>query len=444
MATPARRCANAVVRRVFEQGAYTDRAFRGEAERAELAGRDRAFAMRLAYGVVQRRATLDHVLGSLADRAVESLDAPVLAALRLGAYQLLFMDGVADHAAVTESVDLARESGSRGHGLVNAVLRRTAREGRGILEGLGDETPEAAAVLHSQPRGSAQMWWEQLGPRDAIAVMSARATSRRRARRASTRCALRRKRCARSSSATASTWARPTALLPEAVVLEQPYDLHGSGLFERGAIMPQSRASMLVSRVLDPRSGERVLDLCAAPGAKTSHLAALMGNDGEVVAVEQDTRRARDLERNAARLGVENVGVVVGDATEAAFGTDYDRVLVDPPCSDLGTLQSRPDARWRKTSEQVDDLAQLQRRILDAGAEAVRPGGRLVYSTCTISAHENEAHMQEFLERHPNFEVCDPSARFGSLSAHDRRFLQTLPHRDRTDGFFIAAFERHG
>jgi 16S rRNA (cytosine967-C5)-methyltransferase len=206
--------------------------------------------------------------------------------------------------------------------------------------------------------------------------------------------------------------------------------------------MPQSRASMLVARVLDPQPGERVLDLCAAPGAKTTHIAALMRNEGSVVAVEADTRRAEAARDNCERLGASVVEVVVGDAAEPAFGTGFDRVLVDPPCSDLGTLQSRPDVRWRKTAEQVDQLGAVQRRILDAGAAALRPGGKLVYSTCTVSRHENEVQMEEFLERHPNFRACDLSRRHPTLaSAATPAALQTLPHRDQTDGFFIAAFE---
>jgi 16S rRNA (cytosine967-C5)-methyltransferase len=190
---------------------------------------------------------------------------------------------------------------------------------------------------------------------------------------------------------------------------------------------------MMVARAVDPQPGERVLDLCAAPGAKTTHLAALTGDAGEVVAVEHDPRRGEDLRANAARLGAGSVRVVVGDASRPDHGTGYDRVLVDPPCSDLGTLQSRPDARWRKTPEQIERLCSLQRRILEVGAAAVRPGGRLVYSTCTISAPENELQMEEFLERHPEFGLTKGG-----------RFVQTLPHRDGTDGFFIAAIERHG
>jgi 16S rRNA (cytosine967-C5)-methyltransferase len=240
------------------------------------------------------------------------------------------------------------------------------------------------------------------------------------------------------------------AMAPEAVLLGAPYDVHGSQLFADGLVMPQSRASMLVARAVDPRRGERVLDLCAAPGGKTTHLAALMHDEGEVVAVEADSARADALAENAKRLGAGCVRVRVGDAAEPAFGARYDRVLVDPPCSDLGTLQSRPDARWRKTQEQVGELCALQSRILDAAATAVRPGGRLVYSTCTISAAENRRQMQDFLAANTNFRECDltgwqPRLRVADFSGpRVSGFLQTLPYRDGTDGFFIAALERTG
>jgi 16S rRNA (cytosine967-C5)-methyltransferase len=430
MATASRRCAFAVVRRVFEQDAYADRAFRAEAERSKLDGRDRAFAMRLAYGTVQRRATIDHVIASLSERAPDRIDPAALAALRLGVQQLLFMGGVADHAAVTESVDLAKAAGSRGHGFVNAVLRRTAREGRALIDRLGEATPAEAALRHSHPDWIAQEWWQQLGREEALALMRADNEPAESAARVNTLRATREELLAELEQAGAA--AHVAADVPEGVVLDGPFDLHRSRAFERGALMPQSRGSMLVARAVAPQPGERVLDLCAAPGAKTTHLAALMGDEGEVVAVEADANRAAALEGNAARLGAESVQVVVGDAARPDHGQGFDRVLVDPPCSDLGTLQSRPDARWRKTPGQVADLSALQARILDAGASAVRPGGRLVYSTCTISARENDAQMQEFVARHPDFQPSPDG------------FVQTLPHRDRTDGFFIAAFERHG
>ena len=430
MPTAARRCAFAVVRRVFEQGAYADRAFRAEADRLHLDARDRAFAMRLAYGAVQRRATLDHVIEALSDRAAERIDPPLIAALRLGVHQILFMDGVPDHAAVAESVELAKATGSRGHGFVNAVLRRTTREGRRIVDSLGESSPAEAALRHSHPEWVAAAWWDQPGSRDALALMRADNEPPESAVRVNTIRTTRDE--VLSELAAAGVAARPVPSLPEAIVLDDPYDLHGSEAFRRGDLMPQSRASMLVARAAEPQAGERVLDLCAAPGAKTTHLAALMGDRGEIVAVEHDHRRAAELRANTARLGASSVKVVTGDASRAEHGSGYDRVLVDPPCSDLGTLQSRPDVRWRKTPEQVQELRALQRRILEAGAAALRPGGRLVYSTCTISTPENEHQIEEFLAAHPDF------------AANDGRFVQTLPHRDRTDGFFIASLDRHG
>jgi 16S rRNA (cytosine967-C5)-methyltransferase len=439
-ATPSRRCAYAVVRRVFEQGAYADRAFRAEAGRAALEPRDRAFAMRLAYGTVQMKATLDRVLESIARRPLDKIDAPVLAALRLGVYELLFMD-TPDRAAVTESVELVKATTPPAHAFVNAVLRRAAREAPALVETLDDSTPEAAAIMHSHPVWIADRWFAELGPDEARALMrrdNEPAESAVRANRLRTDAP-----SVAGMLAAEGIEARTDVLTPEAVVLGGAYDVHESALFAQGLVMPQSRASMLVARAVDPRAGERVLELCAAPGAKTTHLAALMKGEGEVVAVEADARRAEAVHENAERLGAGNVRVVVGDASEAAFGQGYDRVLVDPPCSDLGTLQSRPDARWRKTAEQVEELRTLQRRILDAAASAVRPQGLLVYSTCTISAAENQQQVQDFLAANSNFRVCDLTEWQPRLAATPAAgFLQTLPHRDETDGFFIAALER--
>jgi 16S rRNA (cytosine967-C5)-methyltransferase len=207
--------------------------------------------------------------------------------------------------------------------------------------------------------------------------------------------------------------------------------------------MPQSRSSMLVARVVSPKAGERVLDLCAAPGAKTTHIAALMGGAGSVTAVERNERRASELADNAERLGASAVEVLTRDARQPVQPEGFDRVLLDPPCSDLGTLQSRPDARWRKTPEQIRELAAIQADLLDSAASQVRRGGTLVYSTCTISPTENEHQLMRFLERHPEYVVEDLGAERPDLaSAADARFLQLLPHRHGTDGFFIARLLR--
>ena len=439
--TPARRCAFAVVRRVFEQDSFADVAFRAEAERAGLDGRERSFAMRLAYGTVQRKLTLDHLIERLTARQAADLDAPVVAALRLGLYQVAYLPGVPDHAAVDASVELAKGRGG-GHRLVNAALRRATREANAIVESLPEGTPAQAALRHSHPRWIAELWWTMLGREQALALMRRDNEPPESAVRANTL------RVTAPSLAEALTRegvaVRTDDLVPEAVVLEQAYDVHGSAHFERGELMPQSRASMLVARALAPHAGESVLDLCASPGAKTTHIAALMGDDGRVLAVEADERRARAIGANCERLGVRSVEVLVGDARRPQFGSEFDRVLVDPPCSDLGTLQSRPDVRWRKEPRQMDVLCALQREILEAGAAALRPGGRLVYSTCTISRRENEDQIADFLARHPEFSAADLPGPYPPASADGGTFSQTLPHRDDTDGFFIAALRRNG
>jgi 16S rRNA (cytosine967-C5)-methyltransferase len=439
--TPARRCAFNVLRRVFEQGAYADSAFRAEAERQELHGRDRSLAMRLAYGTIQRKATLDFVIERLSERSIERLDPPVVAALRLGLYQIAYLGGVADHAAVDESVELAKRGRGGGHKLVNATLRRATREAQRLVDTLSDATPVEAALRHSHPRWVAELWWQMLGSEEARALMERNNEPAENAVRTNTL-----KTGAAplvAALAEEGIGARQDSLLPEAVVLEQPYDVHGSRLFEEGLLMPQSRGSMLVARAVDPRPGEEVLDLCAAPGAKTTHLAALMKDEGRVVAVDRDPRRLAALSANCKRLGAFCVESRQGDAAEPAFGQGFDRVLVDPPCSDLGTLQSRPDVRWRKSRAQVRQLERLQRRILDVGAAALRPGGRLVYSTCTISALENEDQIADFVKRRRDFSAVDLSSVYPPASGiGGDGSLRTLPHRHATDGFFIAALER--
>jgi 16S rRNA (cytosine967-C5)-methyltransferase len=422
---------------VFERSAYADRALHGEAERLHLDARDRALAMRLAYGVVQRRDTLDHVIETLAARPVAKLEPAVLAALQLGVLQLAFLDRIPAHAAVAESVELAKRESRGGAGLVNAVLRRAAREARAIVEALPEETAAQAALKHSHPRWIAELWFDALGPDAARALMAAGNEPAEAAIRANTLRTTREQLAERLPLAS-----RPADRLPEGLVLDEPFDAFSSPLWEAGLFMPQSRAAMAVARVLDPRPGEAVLDLCAAPGAKTTHLAALMANEGRVVAVERHPGRADALRRTTERMGATRVEVRTADAAAPQPET-FDRVLVDPPCSDLGTLAARPDARWRKHPQDVAELAEQQTAILAAAAGAVRPGGVLVYSTCTISPAENEDRIAAFLGQHADFALDDPPS---DVPVWDHpsvpRLQQSLPHRDGTDGFFIARLRR--
>jgi 16S rRNA (cytosine967-C5)-methyltransferase len=402
--SPARATAFVVLQRVFEDDAYADRALRAAA--ADLDARDRALAQRLSYGAVQRVRTLDHAIETLGRRRVARLDAPVRAALRLGAYQLAFVDGVARYAAVNESVELVRRAGlERAVAFTNAVLRRLADGIRPLIESMPEATATEAALRHSYPDWIAETWWDELGTDAAVNLM-------------------------RALNEPAPTVVRLVrGEIDGTPDPEIPGAWHVHRVDERalaeGRIWPQSSASQLVGLAVSARDGERTLDLCAAPGGKATMLA------GEVTAVEVNESRARELRETARRLGATNVDVVVADGRDLPTAVaGFDRALVDAPCSGLGVLNRRPDLRWRALP-----LPRLQLELLHGAAERVRPGGTIVYSVCTINTEEAEDVVDASgLEVDPSLAGEWPRFR------HPRRpeFLQTLPHVHGTAGFFVA------
>jgi 16S rRNA (cytosine967-C5)-methyltransferase len=395
---PARRAAYEVVRRVFEDEAYADRAFGAAA--AGLDARDRALAQRIAYGTVQRVRALDHAIETLGRRPVRKLDSPVRAALRLGAYQLAYLDGIPARAAANESVELVRAAGlERAVAFTNAVMRRLAEGIRQLLDSL----PEGP-LKHSYPDWVAELWERDLGRDETLALM-------------------------RAQNEPPETVVRVVRGEVEGEPTDVPGALRVARVDERalaeGLVWPQSRGSQLAGLAVGSREGERVLDLCAAPGGKATMLR------GEVVAVELHEGRARELEENVRRLGATNVRVVHADALDLPPElTGFDRALVDAPCSGLGVLAQRPDLRWR-----AKPLPELQLALLRAAAERVRPGGTILYAVCTINADENEAVVDA-----SGLEVDASLTADWRRYRHRRRpeFFLTLPHRDRTSGFFVA------
>ena len=396
MVSPARASAYETVFRVFEQEAYADRALRTAV--ASLDQRDRAFAQRLAYGTIQRVRILDYAIEQLGRRPVRKLDPPVRAALRLGAYELGFMQ-TPRHAAVNEAVELVRTAKlERAVAFTNAVLRRVADGIGALLESL----PEGALKL-SYPDWVEQVWTRDFGREQALALM-------------------------RAQNEAPETVVR----LIRGEIEGEPTDLPGAyrvarvdeGALAEGRIWPQSRGSQLAGLVVGARAGERTLDLCAAPGGKATMLA------GDVTAVEKHPGRARELEENAARLGATNVSVVCADALELPPELrDYDRALVDAPCSGLGVLASRPDLRWR-----AESLPELQLALMGAAVDRVRTGGTIVYSVCTLNADENEAIIDA------SGLAPEPLGEEWPQFAHPKRpeFLLTRPDLHGTSGFFIA------
>ena len=395
--SPARRAAYEVVRRVFEEDAYADRAFATAA--SGLDARDRALAQQIAYGTVQRVRALDHGIETLGKRPVRKLDPPVRTALRIGAYQLAYLDRVAAHAAVNESVELVRAARlERAVAFTNAVMRRLAAGIRELLDAL----PEGP-LRHSYPDWIWETWRRDWGEEEALALM-------------------------RAQNEAPETVVR----LVRGEIDGEPTDVPGAyrvarvdeQAFAEGRIWPQSRASQLAGLAVGSRAGERVLDLCAAPGGKATMLA------GEVVAVELHEGRARELAENARRLGAGNVRVVHADALALPPElTGFDRALVDAPCSGLGVLAGRPDLRWR-----AQPLPELQLALLRAAFGRVRPGGTIVYSVCTLNADENEAVIDA-----AGLEVEDLGSEWPQYR-HPKRpeFVLTTPHRHGTAGFFVA------
>lgn len=429
---------------MFEHEAWADRALPAALERHGVSSEERGLAQRLAFGAVQRRGTSDALVAEVAGRPVDDIDAPLLAALRLGIYELLFADATPDYAAVHQAVELAKESARsrRAAGLVNAVLRRASTAGPDFLARLQDDDPAQAAVKHSHPLWLVEKWVHELGRDRAASLMAADNEPMPSSLRANTHridAATLAERLSADGVIARHAIGPPPLDVPELIAIDGALG-SAAELIESGDVVPQSRGSAAAVALLDPRPRERVLDLCAGPGIKSTQIAARMQNDGEVVSVEVDPARASRLRELASRLGATNIEVVEADAAVDDFGAGYDRVLVDPPCSDLGTLASRPDARWRKSPELIARLAELQGRILRRAAAALRPGGTLVYSTCTISVEENESRIATLAGAERD-ELAVDSLGVGYpdlASPHDDRFLQTFPDRDRCDGFFLA------
>jgi 16S rRNA (cytosine967-C5)-methyltransferase len=408
-----------VLGRVEEGGAYADRALSAEADAAGLDTRDRALAGRLVAGTVTRRRTLDHVLATLGGRDPARLDPAVRDTLRLGAYQLLYADRIPVHAAVSTSVDLVRRGGrTSAAGLVNAVLRKVAADGRALVDALPDATPQQAALRRSYPDWIAELWWDAYGARTARALMDGGNGTSETVLRINTLREGADERVLYELAAADVGWSTDDEIAT-AIVLTDPFDVGGSKAFASGDAVPMSRASQRIAPLTGARPGMRVLDACAAPGGKAGHLAALLGAAGRgLVCLERDPRRCSALSEALVRQGATEAEVRCTDASapDDDLGA-FDAILVDAPCSGLGVLAGRPDLRWRRTPGDVVVLAAIQRALVEALMPRLASGGVLVYAVCTLVPAENEQVV---------------------AGLHVERELRTAPLRDG-DGFYAAA-----
>jgi 16S rRNA (cytosine967-C5)-methyltransferase len=432
----ARTIAHDILMRVETTESFADVLLGERLADTPLGSADAALVTRLVYGALAWQGRLDYHLQGLLRRPLAGLEPSVRLALRLGLYQLLFLDRVPAYAAVDASVELARGAGRGATGLVNAVLRRAVALGPAALPlPANDDRLARAAVEWSHPPWLVQRWAAELGADDLPALLAANNVRLRTAVRVNR---LRTTRAGLADELTAAgVTTRPSAFADNGLVIERGAGrLRGLAGWRDGRFAFQSEAAQLIAPLVVPRPGARLLDACAAPGGKTAHLATL---GGLVVALDVRAGGIRRVRAEALRLGA-HVTALAADARRPPLRATFDGILVDAPCSGLGTLSRHPEVRWRRRPEDIPRLAALQRELLDGVAPLVRPGGLLVYAVCTLTHDENEAVVDWFRRAHPRFTLED-AARDGGAPAPlvtPAGCLRTLPHRDGLDGFFAA------
>ena len=446
--TAPRMIAIRVVERVQRAGAYADLALHHALVQSRMPAADRGLATELVYGTLRWRGRLDYLIEKALDRDISKLEPLVTSALRVGAYQLFFSDRIPANAAVDEAVRCVRAMGlERATGLVNAVLRRLAREGDAI-EFPKIETDPIDYLVHAEslPRWLAKRWLDEFGAEEAASLAAtlnqAAPVTLRVNRTKTTREALLPELTERFPDATACRYA------PDGIILGRKGDAGQDPAFLSGKISVQDEASQLVVHLLDPRPGERILDTCSAPGTKAAAIAERLNGKGHVLALDRHPRRLQLVGRGIRRLEIGGVATLERDATQSlvdlAADEPFDRILVDAPCSGLGALRRNPDARWRIRPEDLESLGKVQRAILESAAEVLRPGGSLVYSTCTITKEENESVIQGFMATRPGWQIAAKESAPVELQEliDENGFLRLLPHQHDTDGFFAVRLIR--
>lgn len=447
-----REAALAVLTRVDRDGAYSGLELNRALAKAGLSKPDAALATEIVYGTIQRLKTIDFVLAGKVKGWPDKIESWVRSLLRLSYYQLCWLDRVPAHAVVDEAVRIAKRRGHAGiAGLVNGVLRGLLRDGVKPVLPAGLSEAERIALAHSYPRWLVERWLAAYGAARTESLCAAgneppHASARVNRLRADRGRLL-------AEMAEAGLDVRPSPLSPDGIVAVRSGNLAATPWYRDGMLTVQDESSMLVAAVADPRPGMRVLDCCAAPGGKTTHLAERMGDSGEVFANDIHAHKEALIAQQAERLGLASIRTVVSDALELpsrfAAGS-MDVVLLDVPCSGLGVIRRKPEIKWNKRPEDIAELAALQRSLLERVSALVRPGGTLVYSTCTIAKEENEETVRRFLANAPGFsldpgwpeEAARPLREAGVLTDGFEGMLQLLPDQFGSDGFFIARLRR--
>lgn len=436
-----REAALLILEQIFLKGAYANLALAQGLRRAPLSALDKKLATELVYGTVKTMGTLDWYLSRVVNRPLRKLDPLVLVILRLGAYQLLYLDRIPVSAACNESVELAKKWVHEGAAkLVNGALRQLARTRDQWKFPQGPEHElERIALEYYHPEWLVRRWKFRYGLEEAVKLcrfdnarpaFSFRVNTLRESRES-----LQKKLAEKGIATHLSRWSPDGLICDSLPSLEILVEQFGPDIYI------QDESSMLDAAVLDPQPGERILDLCSAPGGKTTHLAQKMQDRGEILALDLYDHKLELVRENARRLGIQCIRTEKQDGTVFVpeWENGADRVLVDAPCSGLGVLNRRAEARWTKEERSLSQFPPLQKKILENAARYVRPGGRLLYSTCTLEQDENTRMRKWFLEKHPEF-VSVPFSH--PVTGKSLEELQILPQRDGINGFYLCLFAK--
>lgn len=419
-----------IIDHVFYKGAFLEEELE-ILKSSPLEDRDYQFIRELTTGVVRHRSYLDYVIKKHSKVKLKKIHPIILSILEMGLYQHYFMDRVPAHAIVSESVELAKIYGNRGSiSFVNGMLRNLVKNDPPKV--MIDNPVERLATEYSHPIWYVDYFWEHYGKSFTEELLSANnkqaPVTFRLNRLVSEKNTLRRQLESRGYQ-----W--EDGQLDESFIILNPAHIFQQPEFLQGQFYAQDEASMMVAKILAPKEGEKILDLCAAPGGKTTHMAALMNNHGEIVACDKSKYKLHLVEENCQRLHVTNVQTMQNDATKVnpRFIRRFDAVLVDAPCSAVGLYRKKPDIKWNRSPEDIEQLAKIQRTILSVACDYVKPGGRLIYSTCSVTPWENEQVIEEFIRRHKEFT---------SEEIDGKKVRYYYPHQEGTDGFAVTLLKR--
>jgi len=404
---------------------------------------DRSFLTELTYGVIRWRGRLDWVIRQFSKIPFEKIELGTLNILRLGLYQILFLSRTPSSAAVNESVELAKRiRGKGGAGFVNAVLRSSIRQKDGIrYPEMGEDPALHISVAQSHPHWLVQRWVKEVGVEDAIKICAFNNQISSLTLRINTLKINRKDLIKKLEEKELRPF--PTTYSEEGIVLQDPPPTSELPFIKEGLYIIQDEASQLVTSILDPKPGERILDACAAPGGKTTHMAQKMKNKGEIYALDLSQGKIDLIEEVCQRLWIKIIKTIRGDAASSLpipHELRFDRILADVPCSGFGTLRKNPDLKWRRGERDIKRLSELQFSILKNLSVYVKEGGVLIYSTCTIFHEENEDVVEKFLDEHPEFQLdwMDKVLPEKLHSFIQNQYFKTFPPRDEMDGFFVA------